>query len=149
MKHNFLLNPPLFVFLTLAAIILLYFFVPEYNMIPFPQNLGGLLVSAIGIYIMNKTYKQFRKHETGLSIQESKAMITTGIFSKTRNPMYLGMISFLEGIALCSTNLFSLLVPFVFWLYLAVFVVPREEKLMEKVFGDKYLDYKNLVPRWI
>lgn len=118
-------------------------------MIPYPQNMGGILVSLMGFYMMGKAFDQFRKHGTNLSIHESRAIITTGIFSKTRNPMYLGMISFLEGIALCSTNVISLLVPFVFWLYLAIFVVPREEKLMEKVFGDKYLDYKNSVPRWI
>jgi protein-S-isoprenylcysteine O-methyltransferase Ste14 len=75
-------------------------------------------------------------------------LVTTGVFSVSRNPLYLGGISLLAGIALMLNILWSLvlLVPaFVACHYLLV--VPEERYLAAK-FGIEYAQYAADVRRW-
>lgn len=149
MKKNILHIPPVFLFACMVIIIAMYFVFPEFNVIPFPYNLGGIAVSFAGFFIMGKAHEQFRKNRTTLAIKESSALITGGVFSFSRNPMYLGMFLLLLGMGIAFRNSFSLSAPFLFWLYLTVIVIPCEEQMMTKVFGDDYLKYRKNVGRWI
>jgi len=97
---------------------------------------------------MGKARELFKKHETTLKIKTSSSMITEGVFSKTRNPMYVGFSLLLIGVSICFMNLFSMICPFVFILFMNVTFIPIEEKLMVQQFGNEYLDYKSKVRRW-
>ena len=91
--------PPVFVLLSLILIIGFYLYLPQYNIIPFPFNLLGMVVLSGGFAIMGKARYLFKKHQTTLFFTESHSMVTEGIYSKTRNPMYIGMFILLLGIA--------------------------------------------------
>jgi protein-S-isoprenylcysteine O-methyltransferase Ste14 len=143
------LIPPTFVFLSITAIILFYFFIPSFNIIPFPFNFGGLIIMFCGFALMGITRKLFKKHQTNLSIETSSAMITEGPYAKTRNPMYIGMFLILIGIAVCFMNLFSIIMPFGFILTIHFVFIPAEEYLMLEAFGEDYNAYKARVKRWI
>jgi protein-S-isoprenylcysteine O-methyltransferase Ste14 len=140
--------PPVFVLFCCLCIILFSFEFRKFNLILFPYNLGGLIIFLPGFYCMGITRMLFKKHSTTLFIEKSSSMITEGIFCKTRNPMYVGMFLVILGIAILSTNIFSLIMPFVFFLLVSVFSIPLEEKLMLETFGQDYINYKNRVPRW-
>ena len=98
---------------------------------------------------MGKARELFKKHETTLEIKTSSSMITEGIFSKTRNPMYVGFFFLIIGISVCFMNFISMLCPFVFILFVNFTFIPIEEKIMVQQFGNEYLDYKSKVRRWL
>ena len=141
--------PPVFVFISLLLIILFYFLIPKYNWIPFPFNLGGIIIAFSGFVIMGKTRDLFDKYKTTLGFDKSSHLITKGIFSKTRNPMYVGMFLFLFGISICFMNVFSILTSIGFFLSVWVYFIPKEEKLLSEEFGEEYIDYKEKVKKWI
>jgi protein-S-isoprenylcysteine O-methyltransferase Ste14 len=143
-----LLIPPFFLLVSSIAIVHFYFMLPGLNYIAFPYNLGGLLILIAGFFFMGTTRELFRKHKTNLSIEKSSSIITEGLFSKTRNPMYIGMFLMLTGIAVCFRNILGLAMPFLFLLFVSFYIIPIEERLMEEVFGQEYLDYKTRVNRW-
>lgn len=75
-------------------------------------------------------------------------LVTTGIFSLTRNPMYLGQMIYMSGFVICFQSLpgIALLMYHCFW-YTAR--VNEDEKRLAEMFGQSYLDYKGRVKRWI
>jgi protein-S-isoprenylcysteine O-methyltransferase Ste14 len=144
-----LIIPPIFVLISLILIVTFYFVLPEFNWIPIPVNLLGILVSIIGFGIMGKSRDLFKKHKTTLAIENSSFLIQEGIFLKTRNPMYVGMFLLLLGLGICFMNLFSVLIPLVFILIIHFVFVKKEEKLLFDSFGQEYTGYKAKVKRWI
>jgi protein-S-isoprenylcysteine O-methyltransferase Ste14 len=146
MKKIFI--PPVLAVDAVLLIVAFYFFLPSYNMVPFPFNLGGLAIGFTGFIIMGKTRDLFRKYKTTLAIAEPSSIITEGVFSWTRNPMYLGFFLLLFGIAICFRNLFSILVAFGYLAIIHFVFVPKEEKLMTRQFGAQYLEYKGKVRRY-
>jgi protein-S-isoprenylcysteine O-methyltransferase Ste14 len=98
---------------------------------------------------MGKSRDLFKKHQTTLDFDKSSYLITEGVFSKTRNPMYIGMFLLLLGLGVCFLNIFSVLTAFVFLLLMQLVFIPREEKLMAEAFGKQYREYKSQVRRWV
>jgi protein-S-isoprenylcysteine O-methyltransferase Ste14 len=79
----------------------------------------------------------------------SEAIVTDGPYRLTRNPGYLGMTLTYAGIAIVSSAPWAL-VPLP--IAIAVIdrgVIAREERYLERKFGERYTDYKRRVRRWI
>jgi len=75
-------------------------------------------------------------------------LLTEGIFRRVRHPLYLGglliYISFIFlSISLISIALF--VINFILYNKMATY----EEKILENIFGNQYLDYRKQVPKWI
>lgn len=79
----------------------------------------------------------------------STAIVTSGPFRFTRNPLYLSMLGLYLGAALATNAawLLILLVPLLAILHFGI--VLREERYLEAKFGEPYLVYKLQVRRWI
>lgn len=79
----------------------------------------------------------------------STAIVTSGPFRLTRNPLYLSMLSLYLGAALATNAawLLILLVPLLAILHFGI--VLREERYLEAKFGEPYRVYKTRVRRWI
>jgi protein-S-isoprenylcysteine O-methyltransferase Ste14 len=75
-------------------------------------------------------------------------IITTGLYRFTRNPMYLGHLIFLAGLAVLFWSWFAviLLVLRAVWFQRRVL---RDEARLEKLFGEPYAAYRRRVKRWI
>jgi len=80
--------------------------------------------------------------------QEQKSLAKTGIFAYVRNPMYLGTPLIFIAFIFLTLSLISI-VPLVITLFLFNHMVKFEEKDLEKIFGQEYLEYKKKVPRWL
>ena len=106
--------PPTLIVYSFLTMIALYFFVPQFNLIGFPYNLIGILIALSGFILMGKARDLFKKHQTTLKIEKSNYMINEGVFTKTRNPMYIGMTILIFGFSIISTNVISLFLPFIF-----------------------------------
>ena len=76
-------------------------------------------------------------------------LITKGIYSFVRNPIYTAFIFVFTGILIMGSNLFLLILPILFWLNLTVILKLTEEKWLLEKFGDEYVDYCKVVNRII
>jgi protein-S-isoprenylcysteine O-methyltransferase Ste14 len=79
----------------------------------------------------------------------STALVFDGPYRFTRNPMYLGMAALYVGLAFILGLMWAFLfLPFVL---VAVdrLVIAREERYLERKFGEEYVEYKRRVRRWI
>jgi protein-S-isoprenylcysteine O-methyltransferase Ste14 len=76
-------------------------------------------------------------------------LVRAGVFRYTRNPMYLGMVILLFGLALMLGKRWLFLGPVLFALYIHYFQILPEERAMAAKFGRAYEEYSLLVRRWI
>lgn len=79
----------------------------------------------------------------------STTVVDTGIYRVSRNPMYLGMLLLLTGWACLLANALAVLGLPLFVLYMNRFQIIPEERALQARFGDKYLDYRRAVRRWL
>jgi len=76
-------------------------------------------------------------------------MVTEGPFHYSRNPAYLSMTMIYTGIASLANALWALLLLPVALLVMQRGVIEREERYLERKFGEEYLRYKAQVRRWV
>jgi protein-S-isoprenylcysteine O-methyltransferase Ste14 len=108
-----------------------------------PLVAGGLAVGFLG-------EREMRRAETNVDpYKPATAVVTGGPFRFTRNPLYLSMTLIYGGIsALANALPAALLLPIVLRL-MRRGVIEREERYLERKFGDEYEQYKLRTPRWI
>ena len=75
-------------------------------------------------------------------------LVTTGPYALTRNPMYLGHLLSLAGLALATGSPVAVAGLLWQWRRLGGRVLIDEERLL-RIFGDEYRDYMSRVPRWV
>lgn len=80
---------------------------------------------------------------------KEKKLITSGVYSLVRNPVYSAFIFIFTGILLLTANLYLLILPFVFWFFLTILMKNTEEKWLKNEFGKEYEIYLREVNRVI
>jgi protein-S-isoprenylcysteine O-methyltransferase Ste14 len=111
--------------------------------------LGGALLLA-GLVLLFWFEQAFTRKKTPANPwRPTTAIATDGPYRITRNPAYVGMALVYIGIALCSHALWVLLPLPVVLAIIDRGVIAREERYLERKFGQEYLDYKRRVRRWI
>ncbi len=106
--------------------------------------IGGILI-IIGIYIW---IQGAFKSKIDDNIINNK-LVTTGIYSYTRNPLYTAFIFVFTGILFIMNNLYLLILPFIYWLLLTIFMINTEEKWLKDLYSKEYIDYCKKVNRCI
>ena len=111
---------------------------------------GGTLLLGLAIPIAGSI--AFRKAKTTinpLKPEQASALVNTGVFKYSRNPMYLGMTLVLVAWAISLSSLAALLlVPF-FMVFIDRFQIQPEERALAAIFGDEFDAYKHSVRRWL
>lgn len=112
-------------------------------------RLLGPLVTACAVVLFLLSYREFRR--AGTSVQGSKrstVIVRTGPYRFSRNPIYLAFILLVLGLSVWLNNpwLLVTLVPAVG--FIALVVIPREERFLDRNFGDQYSNYKAAGRRW-
>ncbi len=95
---------------------------------------------------------QFRRAKTTVDPtrpHQASTLVASGIFHYSRNPMYLALLLLLFGFAYWHQNIASLLVVVLFVAYMNRFQIEPEERILHRLFGDVYSDYKTRVRRWL
>jgi len=116
------------------------------------SNYVSLIFLIFGFIILITAVKSFKKHQTTinpLNPDQASTLVNSGIFSFTRNPMYLGMLFILLSISFNFNILGGIIICFLFKIYITIFQIMPEEEAMEKIFGKDFVEYKNKVRRWI
>lgn len=142
--------PPMYLFISLSGMVLLHFLAPVYLLIPFPWNATGLIPLALGITLNISADRAFKNAGTTVKpFEVSSALITSGAYRYSRNPMYFGMLMILTGVALLLGTVSPFIIIPIFVITMSrTFIVP-EEKMLDERFGNEWKQYKSGVRRWI
>jgi protein-S-isoprenylcysteine O-methyltransferase Ste14 len=81
--------------------------------------------------------------------QSTSSLVSGGIYRVTRNPMYLGFLLALVGLAVFLANALSLVLVPAFVAYMNRFQIAPEERVLSEKFGEAFAAYKKKVRRWV
>ena len=121
---------------------------------PFPPRalgypLGAVLV-VIALGLFGSGIRTMGRAGTPVRTSDpTTALVTTGPFRFTRNPVYLSFTLCYAGIALAARSLWALLLLPVVLVVIQYGVIYREERYLERRFGVDYVQYRERVRRWI
>ena len=142
--------PPIIALMCIAINYLSTHFI---NPFKFPNiEIIGVFILLAGLVTAFLGYLLFKKYKTTvnpINPEETTILVTTGIFSITRNPMYLGLFFVICSTVLLFGSWFGIIILMFFVWYINKFQIIPEEETMEKKFGNKYNEYKKNVRRWI
>ncbi len=142
--------PDSYFIILLLLSILVHSIFPIVNIVLYPYTLIGIILIITGILLTLKTNFILLKKKTSIKPFETPgAFITSGPFKLSRNPIYLGMTIALFGVETVLGSLSPYIFPVIFVIIINRLIIPVEEKDLENKFGEKYLDYKTKVRRWI
>jgi protein-S-isoprenylcysteine O-methyltransferase Ste14 len=108
-------------------------------------GLLGVATSAIGV-------AQFKRAKTTVNPTKPDAassLVRTGIYARTRNPMYVGFVLILAAWAVAVGNVASFLMLPAFIVYMNHFQIKPEERALASIFGDEFKAYCSEARRWI
>ncbi len=142
--------PPIVTFFFGLCIYFSQEYFPEFNL-EFLSILSYILYFA-GLNVLILAVRLFKKQNTTVNpikIENASSLVTSGIFKYSRNPMYLGMVIILFGLALMFNLVGGILFVFLFMIYITKFQIRPEEEVMERLFGEDFIKYKHKVRMWL
>ena len=119
--------------------------------VPYARHVGagtavlGLAVVLLGMFTFMANKTTVDPHQPS----RASALVTSGIYRATRNPMYLGFLLVLAGWALLAGNWIAVVLLPLFIVLLNKLQIEPEERILEEHFGDAYRAYKARTRRWI
>ena len=116
---------------------------------PLRWIIGLLLVVAGLILIIAGFVTQRRAGTDPIPFHPTTRIVSHGLYRVSRNPMYLGFALSTLGIAFLVNSVWMLLAVPIGLVLTDRFVIKREERYLERKFGEEYLSYKRHVRRWI
>lgn len=113
-------------------------------------QVAGAIMMGIGIAVALAAIVRFKSIGTPVDpTGRATRLATDGIYRFTRNPMYVGTLILLAGLALVLGWGWLLLLLPVLAVLLYRLAIRREEAFLERRFGNDYADYRRRVRRWL
>jgi protein-S-isoprenylcysteine O-methyltransferase Ste14 len=142
--------PPRLVLILLIAMGALHLLLPGPTLLAFPYTLAGAAVAAVGLAITLSGARLFAHVGTNIkTFNEPGVLVTDGLFRWSRNPMYLGFVLLLLGIAILLGTTTPFLAPALFALIADRWYIAFEERAMQERFGAEYAAYVGRTRRWL
>lgn len=127
--------------------------------IPYLVSMDGLIAMimvilpvTLGVMLALAAVFQFSRAKTTIhpdKPDETSALVVSGVYRLTRNPMYLALLCLLIGWVLYLQNPWAAVSLIIFVGYITRFQIHPEERILADKFGQSYADYRNRVRRWI
>ena len=115
-----------------------------------PARIVGLGIGALGlVLIIAGVVTLHRHHTTVLPDKAATTLVTTGPYRFFRNPIYLGDVMMLFGLAELTKNVWFVIAAALFAVLVTLLQIVPEERHLEARFGAAYLEYKKRAKRWI
>lgn len=80
---------------------------------------------------------------------KNNQLVTTGIYSYVRNPIYSAFMIGCTGAIICANNLWLLILPIFYWIGMTLLMKATEEKWLKELYGEQYIKYCKKVNRCI
>jgi protein-S-isoprenylcysteine O-methyltransferase Ste14 len=116
------------------------------------RNIFAISLSVVGMATSMAGALTFRRARTTLNPtrpESSSTLVNWGVYSVTRNPMYLGLLLVLTAWALSLLNPLACLFLPAFVLYINRFQIAPEERALASLFGQDFAAYRSRVRRWL
>jgi len=111
--------------------------------------LGGSLIGFAFTFII-VAFRTMRHANTNIDPrQPTTSLVAEGPFQISRNPLYLSMTLFYIGVTILVNTLWTALLLPLILIVMRKGVIDREERYLERKFGEHYLHYKASVRRWL
>jgi protein-S-isoprenylcysteine O-methyltransferase Ste14 len=144
--------PPLIYVIVYLAAVFIQKTVPVNDSLfckPLMKIIGVIFLIIALLFLFRSLRQFFQSKNTVITIQSANSLQTNGIYSITRNPMYLGLALIYLGISCLIGNWWNIILFSFLLLIIQEFIIKREEKYLQREFGQEYLDYKRRVRRWL
>lgn len=144
--------PPIVASLFAAAMWFLSPHVPGITISPSLRIALALAVTTLGAFFCLSGVVSFRRAKTTvnpLKPETASALVSTGIYQYSRNPMYVGFALFLVAVAAYLASPGALLGVLGFVLYMNRFQIASEERALTALFGAEFQAYQARVRRWL
>jgi protein-S-isoprenylcysteine O-methyltransferase Ste14 len=133
-----------FVLVAVAANVLMP--LPVHPALPAAAGITGLL----GFTLMMRAWWLFKVAQTAICpTRQSTVLVTHDVFSVSRNPMYLGMLLMLVGIAMALGGMAYYIAAIAYGVVISRVFCPYEEQKALDEFGEPYAAYTRRVRRWL
>jgi protein-S-isoprenylcysteine O-methyltransferase Ste14 len=144
------LKPPLAAWLLLAISAGVHFSIPSRYRGGFACPFCGAVILCLGFGLMIWAWWLFRQSGTPIRpTDHAVTLVTRGPFRFTRNPMYLGIVGMLLGIAVWAGSVPMLIAPVGFLVLMSLVFTPFEERRLRESFGGAFEAYVEKVRRWL
>jgi protein-S-isoprenylcysteine O-methyltransferase Ste14 len=115
-------------------------------------TIAAAAVLLFGIFCCVAGVVSFRHARTTVdprNPEQSAALVSSGIYRITRNPMYVGFSLILLAQSLYLQSLIGIIISALFMAYLQRFQIKPEERALRALFGEAYITYCQRVRRWL
>ena len=143
-------RPPRIAALLIAVNLIIWLFSPPGTVLYFPYKLLGIVSAGGGFTIMMWAWFQFRKAGTAVCpTGKTTSIVRGGAYRIGRNPMYLGMLAMLTGMAFFMGSIQAFFAPAAFFIIMDKAFIPYEEEKLLDGFGYQYAEYMKSTRRWL
>lgn len=109
----------------------------------------GVMVLIVSFIVNILAYREFKKSATPHApFMKPKVLIQNGVFSLSRNPVYLALLFSQLGLAFVFDSMWLFVSTLMLLIMLDIFIVRSEEKILESIFHQEFENYKNETRRW-
>jgi len=147
-----LIPPPVVALIGAALMVKLAWLTPHWR-VELPGRLMlGAIVALAGLALMVSAARALRRAQTTLSPlrpHKTSTLVTSGIYARSRNPIYLGLVLALVGLALAMANPLTLVGPLLVGLYLDRFQIRPEEHVLNERLRGAWVNYCDRTRRWL
>jgi len=142
--------PPTYLLGAIILMVAFHFLCPLRQISYFPCTLVGIVPLTVGIVLNLLADRSFKRHSTTVKpFQESRVLVTHGVFRISRHPMYLGMVLILVGIAMLLGSASAWAIVVAFGVVFDWFFIRAEERMLAETFGAAFEQYRKRVRRWL
>jgi protein-S-isoprenylcysteine O-methyltransferase Ste14 len=144
--------PPLFYVLTFLIAVFIQKRIPINDAVFHLRSakITGVVLLAISLcFLFTSLRKFFLSKNTVILIKPASSLQTNGIYSISRNPMYVGMAIVFLGLTFLIGNWWNLILFPILFLIIQEYVIKSEERYLVRAFGSAYIEYQKRVRRWL
>lgn len=145
-------KPPVVALLFIAAGFALQYLLPlgdNRSVLPTESVVIGGIIMACAVAIALLGGRELARARTTINPGGSAtALVQSGVFKRSRNPLYLGLVLFTLGLGIATVNPWMILLAALLLFYLQERVVKREEAYLAARFGPDYSAYRRRTRRW-
>lgn len=145
--------PPVVLTVVFALVMWMVAAVTPELKVPLPPRAALAVAFAVtGLLVMTLALRGFRQQRTSVNpvdLTRTSAVVTTGIYRVSRNPMYVAMLLGLLALGCLLSNPYSMGIAVLFVPAITALQIVPEERVLSQRFGAAYLTYCRTVRRWI